>query len=64
MGVYYEYNKKQISFLVAILLPCSQCVFHIWHTMLIILCFFGTLIVHDSALSQTMDFILHMDAGH
>lgn len=30
MEVYYEHNKKQISFLVGILLPYPHCLFYIW----------------------------------
>ncbi len=33
MEVYYEYNKKQISFLVGILLPDPQCLFYYWNTI-------------------------------
>lgn len=38
MEVYYEYNKKQISFLVGILLPDPQCLFYYWNTIPINIC--------------------------
>lgn len=35
MEVYYEHNKKQISFLVGILLPYPHCLFYIWRSFFI-----------------------------
>nr|QID21797.1 hypothetical protein pSFE199_00089 [Escherichia coli]QID21925.1 hypothetical protein pSFE059_00083 [Escherichia coli]WEG96112.1 hypothetical protein ODIPHBHE_00072 [Escherichia coli] len=46
MGVHYEYNKKQISFLVGILLSYSQHLLYIWHSFFIVM--FSRLYRHDA----------------
>lgn len=39
MEVYYEHNKKQISFLVGILLPYPQRLFFNWSSIFNFLCY-------------------------